>query len=116
MRVAGYEPRPSVLSRLFNTHYRGRSISFQSASRWLGGRAIPGQDKLQVLSSMLGVEPHALRFGRGRVAEPRLAAWPAGIAGRDQRAIEAFLALPPSHRELVGELVRALAGSAENMP
>jgi transcriptional regulator with XRE-family HTH domain len=115
MRVAGYEPRPSVLSRLFNTHYRGRSISFQSASRWLGGRAIPGQDKLQVLSRLLGVEPHALRYGGRHVAEPRLG-WRAGIAGGDQQVIEAFLDLPPRHRELVGELVKALADDRNRGP
>jgi hypothetical protein len=115
MRVAGYEPRPSVLSRLFNTHYRGHSISFQSASRWLGGGAIPEQDKLQVLSRLLGVEPHALRYGGKHVAEPRLG-WPAGIARGDQQVIEAFLALPPRRRELVGELVQALAGDKDRKP
>jgi transcriptional regulator with XRE-family HTH domain len=116
MRVAGHEPRPSVLSRLFNTHYRGRSISFQSASRWLRGRAIPGQDKLQVLSRLLSVEPHALRYGGGRhVAEPRLG-WPAGIGKGDQQVIAAFLALPPRRRELVGELVQALAGDRDRKP
>lgn len=109
MREAGHEPRPSVLSRLFNTHYRGRSVSFQSVSRWLGGRAIPGQDKLQVLSRLLGVQPQALRYGGRQVAEPR-PGWPAAIAGEDRHVIEAFLALPPRHRALVGELVQALAG------
>ena len=33
------------------------------ASRWLRGRALPEQDKLQVMADLLGVEPHALRFG-----------------------------------------------------
>lgn len=115
MRVAGYAPRPSVLSRLFNTNYRGRSISFQSASRWLGGRALPGQDKLQVLSRVLGVEPHTLRYGGRHVTEPGLE-WPAGIASGDQQVIDAFLALPPRHRALVGELVQALAGDLDRRP
>ncbi|KAF1722985.1 transcriptional regulator [Pseudoxanthomonas wuyuanensis] len=110
MQAAGYEPRPAVLFRLFNTHYRGRSVTFQSASRWLGGRSMPEQDKLQVLAAVLGVEPHALRFGTGkrRVAETR-AAWPAAAAGaRERQVIDAFLALPVKQRELIGELVRAL--------
>ena len=46
MRQAGYEARPSVLFRLFNAHYRGRSVSVQTTSRWLSGQAIPAQDKL----------------------------------------------------------------------
>ena len=59
-----------MLFRLFNARYPGRSVSFQSTSRWLGGRSIPEQDKLQVLAELFGVEPHHLRFGGGyRVAE-----------------------------------------------
>ncbi|MEE7561217.1 transcriptional regulator, partial [Xanthomonas sp. Kuri4-2] len=80
MRAAGYEPRPAVLFRLFNTRYAGRSVSFQSASRWLGGRSIPEQDKLQVLAELFGIEPQRLRYGSGqRVAEPR-AGWPTGVS------------------------------------
>jgi transcriptional regulator with XRE-family HTH domain len=110
MQAAGYAPRPAVLFRLFNAHYRGRSVTFQSASRWLGGRSIPEQDKLQVLAAVLGVEPHVLRFGTGksRVAETRVA-WPSMTGIRDRQAIEAFLALPVKHRELIAELMRALA-------
>lgn len=112
MRAAGYEPRPVVLFRLFNSRYRGRSVSFQSASRWLGGRSIPDQDKLVVLAGLLGVEPHVLRFGTGkhRVADARTG-WPV-MNARERQIIDAFLALPPKQRELVGELVRALARSA----
>ncbi len=108
MGAAGYEPRPAVLFRLFNARYRGRSVSFQSASRWLGGRSIPEQDKLQVLADLFGVEPQRLRFGDGkRVAESR-GAWP-GMGVREREVVEAFLALPLRQRELVGELVKALA-------
>lgn len=111
MQAAGYEPRPAVLFRLFNAHYRGRSVTFQSASRWLGGRSMPEQDKLQVLAQVLGVEPHALRFGgagKRRVAETR-AVWPSAAGARERQVIDAFLALPVKQRELIAELVRALA-------
>jgi hypothetical protein len=111
MQQSGYEPRPAVLFRLFNAKYRGRSVSFQTTSRWLGGRGIPAQDKLQVLADLFGIEPHALRFGlphRSRVAEPRTP-WPAGTGSRERHVIETFLALPPKRRELVAELVKALS-------
>jgi hypothetical protein len=114
MQQAGYEPRPTVLFHLFNTRYRGRSVTFQTTSRWLGGRAIPAQDKLQVLADLLGADPHTLRFGtstRARVAETR-ATWPAGAGSRERQVIDAFLRLPPKKRELVGELVKALADEA----
>lgn len=111
MRTAGYEPRPAVLFRLFNARYAGRSVSFQSASRWLGGRSIPEQDKLQVLAGLFGVEPHNLRFGAGdglRVAEPRLP-WGLPVGAREREVMEAYLSLPARQRDLVGELVKALA-------
>lgn len=111
MQQAGYEPRPSVLFRLFNAHYRGRSVSVQTTSRWLSGQAIPAQDKLQVIADLLGVEPHGLRFGtpaRSRVAESR-AVWPAGVGSRERNVIDSYLQLPPKKRDLVGELVKALS-------
>ncbi|HEY0181131.1 MAG TPA: helix-turn-helix domain-containing protein [Dokdonella sp.] len=109
MREAGYEPRPAALFKLFNSHYHGRSVSFQSVSRWLNGRSIPAQDKLRVLAKLLGVEPQRLRFGdapRG-VAEPR-GAWAIGLKPLDRETIEAYLALPASQRRLVRELIAAL--------
>lgn len=111
MQQAGYEARPKVLFHLFNTRYRGRSVTFQTTSRWLAGGAIPAQDKLQVIADVLGVEPHALRFGapaRSRVAETR-ATWPAGVGSRERQVIDAYLKLPPKKREVVGELVKMLA-------
>lgn len=109
MRAAGYEPRPSVLFKLFNSRYRGESVSFQSASRWLNARSIPAQDKLQVLARLLGVEPHALRFGShaSRVGEPR-PSWQNAVHPLDRETIEAYLALPPARRKLVRELIAAL--------
>jgi transcriptional regulator with XRE-family HTH domain len=111
MQALGYEPRPAVLFRLFNAKYRGRSVSFQTASRWLSGSSMPEQDKLQVLAALFGIEPQVLRFGkesRHRVAETQTA-WPSGTGVRERHVIEAFLALPPKRRELVGELVKALS-------
>ncbi|WP_433852353.1 hypothetical protein [Stenotrophomonas nitritireducens] len=108
MSAAGYEPRPAILFRLFNARYTGRSVSFQSASRWLGGRSIPEQDKLQVLADLFGVAPQTLRFGDApRVAEAR-AEWNA-VGARERAVIDTFLGLPVRQRELVGELVKALA-------
>ena len=116
MRKAGYDPRPNVLMKAFNSRYAGASVSEMSASRWLAGKAIPNQDKLQVLAGLFGVEPQVLRFGHGgrssRGAEER-ASWPAGVGSRERQVINAFLALPPKRRELVGELVAALGQGGE---
>lgn len=109
MRDAGYEPRPSVLFKLFNSRYRGESVSFQSVSRWLRGRSIPEQDKLQLLARLLGTEPHVLRFGgsSSKVAEPHVD-WRSEFRPQDREAVEAYLSLPAPQRKLVRDLIFAL--------
>jgi hypothetical protein len=111
MRRSGYEPRPNALMRVFNSRYPGTSVREMTASRWLGGKAIPNQDKLQVLAELFGIEPQELRFGKsskGRVAEAR-GAWPPSIGPRERQVITAFLALPAKRRDLVSDLVDVLS-------
>jgi len=113
MRAKGYTAKPGVLLKQFNSHYTGRSVAFSTASKWLRGIALPEQDKLQVLAELFGVEPHELRFGRrggSRAAQPP-GAWQA-VGARERQVIEAFLALSPKRRELVGELVAELGKPA----
>ena len=112
MRAAGLEPRPSVLLNLFNSRYWGRSVTFQAVSRWLKGEAIPAQDKLMVLAELLRIEPSALRFGVQAQArlEARQRNWDEAAGYLERETFEAFLALPPSQRKLVGDLIRVLSG------
>ncbi|MGV3725500.1 transcriptional regulator [Hydrogenophaga sp.] len=111
MEAAGLEPRPGVLLNVFNAHYWGRSVSFQAASRWLRGEAIPAQDKLLVLAEVLKVEPEVLRFGqavRHRVQEHRRR-WDEGAGYQEREVFDTFLSLPAPQRKLVREIVMALA-------
>ena len=111
MVAAGLEPRPGVLLNLFNAHYWGRSVSFQAASRWLRGEAIPAQDKLLVLAEILKVEPEVLRFGqavRHRVQEQRQR-WDEGVGYQEREVFDAFLGLPAPQRKLVREVILAFA-------
>jgi transcriptional regulator with XRE-family HTH domain len=116
MRAKGYDPKPGVLHKLFNSHYQGRSVAFSTASKWLRGMTLPEQDKLQVLADLFGVDPQLLRFGRAgkgvRVAEAPHA-WPAGVGVPDRQAIEAYLALPIAQRQLLRELIKTLGESAK---
>ena len=82
MRAKHLAPRPGVLHKLFNSRYHGEPVAFSTASKWLHGKAIPVQDKLQVLATALEVEPQRLRFGdagKVRVGEApaswAMAAW-----------------------------------------
>ncbi|HEY3520034.1 MAG TPA: helix-turn-helix domain-containing protein [Rhodanobacteraceae bacterium] len=114
MRDADYAPRPGVLHKVFNSRYAGRSVSFTTVSRWLRGKAIPQQDKLQLLADLLEIEPQVLRFGGSvsKVGEPKRTK-PESLKPQDRGAIDAYLALPASRRKLVRELIAQLADSAQ---
>lgn len=111
MREAGLEPRPAVLLNLFNTHYWGRSVTFQAVSRWLRGEAIPGQDKLITLAEALQIEPEILRFGDAvrdsvRVRRQR---WDEGVGYLERETFDAFLQLPAPQRKLIREVILTFA-------
>jgi transcriptional regulator with XRE-family HTH domain len=106
MRAAGLEPRPAVLLNVFNTHYWGRSVTFQAVSRWLRGEAIPAQDKLITLAELLKIEPEVLRFGdvvRKSVRVKRQG-WDEGVG-----YLDAFLQLPAPQRKLIREVILTFA-------
>lgn len=109
LRAAGINPSAAELEKRFNSRYTGAAVTAQAISGWLTGRYLPKQDKLRVLAELARTDPHVLRYGGGRetVSEPRLI-YPSGVGPRDRRVIDAYLALAPKRRELVGELVEAL--------
>ena len=111
MTLAGYEARPVVLEREFNTRYWGRSVTLQGVRRWLRGEAIPSQEKLQVLADWLGVEPEVLRFGAAvrHSVQERRQRWDAGVGYQEREAFEAFLKLPAPQRKIVREVILAFA-------
>ncbi len=111
MLAAGYEARPSVLEKGFNSRYWGRSVTFQAASRWLRGEAIPSQEKLQVLAEWLKIEPHALRFGEQAAESIRAKRqqWDKALDYQERETIEQYLGLPIAQRKVVREVIAAFA-------
>jgi len=111
MAAAGYEARPAILEKEFNSRYWGRSVTFQAVSRWLRGEAIPSQDKLQVLANWLGVEPHVLRFGTrvSQQVKDKKKSWEEGIGYLEREVFEAFLDLPTMQRKALREVILGLA-------
>lgn len=111
MTAAGYELRPVVLEREFNSRYWGRSVTFQAVRRWLHGEAIPSQEKLQVLAEWLKVEPHVLRFGEQVTKSVRASRkrWDEGLGYLEREMFEAFLSLPAAQRKLLRELILTYA-------
>lgn len=111
MTKAGYQTRPVVLEREFNTRYWGRSVSVQAVRRWLRGEAIPSQEKLQVLAEWLNVEPQTLRFGQDWKAalEAHQNRWEETVGHVEREAFEAFLRLPALQRKIVYDVIMTYA-------
>jgi len=107
MVAAGYEPKPAVLEREFNTRYWGKPMTLHGVRRWLRGETLPTHHKLLVLSEWLAVPPQQLGFGDEiyRKVEQRRARWDSGIGYQDQELFEAFLKLPVPQRKLIREVI-----------
>ena len=111
MKAAGYEPRPAVLEREFNTRYWGKPMTLHGVRRWLRGETLPTHEKLLVLAEWLGVPPQLLNYGDEiqRKVEQRRARWDSGIGYQDRDLFEAFLKLPIPQRKLIREVILTFA-------
>ncbi len=111
MTAAGYEPRPAVLEREFNTRYWGKPMTLHGVRRWLRGETLPTHEKLLVLAEWLGVPPQQLNFGDEiqRKVEQRRARWDSGIGYQDRDLFETFLKLPIPQRKLIREVILTFA-------
>ena len=113
MQDAGYTASPSVLEHEFNLRWWGRSISTQAAWSWLNSKAIPAQDKMQVLADWLKVEPEVLRFGEAvrKSVQAYRQRWDEGMGHQEREAVDVFLQLPVQQRKIVREAILAFAKS-----
>jgi transcriptional regulator with XRE-family HTH domain len=111
MKAAGYDPKPAVLEREFNTRYWGKAMTLHGVRRWLRGETMPTHDKLLVLAEWLAVSPQQLGFGDeiARKSQERRARWDSGIGYQDRDIFEAFLKLPVPQRKILREVILAFA-------
>lgn len=111
MEAAGYEAKPAVLEREFNTRFWGDPMTLHGVRRWLRGETLPSQEKLLVLAEWLEVPPQELSFGEEALkrVEQRLARWDSGIGYQDRELFEAFLKLPVPQRKVVREVILTFA-------
>ena len=111
MKAAGYDPKPAVLEREFNTRYWGKAMTLHGVRRWLRGETMPTHDKLMVLAEWLAVSPQQLGFGDeiARKSQERRARWDSGIGYQDRDIFEAFLKLPVPQRKVLREVILAFA-------
>jgi len=111
MKAAGFDPKPAVLEREFNTRYWGKPMTLHGVRRWLRGETLPTHEKLLVLAEWLAVSPQQLGFGDEvqRKVEARRARWDSGIGYQDRDIFEAFLKLPVPQRKLIREVILTFA-------
>ena len=111
MTARGYEAKPAVLEREFNTRYWGKAMTLHGVRRWLRGETLPSQQKLVVLAEWLEVPPQQLRFGNepNQRLQQRRARWDSGIGYQDRDIFEAFLKLPVPQRRLIREVILTFA-------
>ena len=111
MTDAGYAASPSVLEHGFNLRWYGRSISNQAAWSWLNSKAIPTQDKIQVLAEWFKVEPEVLRFGNAvrKSVQTHRQRWDEGVGHLERETFDAFLQLPAPQRKLIREVILTFA-------
>ena len=111
MQAAGYAVSPTVLEHEFNLRWHGRSISTQAAWSWMNNKAIPTQDKVQVLAEWLKVEPQVLRFGEAvrQSLQKRHQRWEEGMNHLERETVDTFLQLPAPQRKLIREVILTFA-------
>lgn len=64
LKKSGRSTSPTHLVTEFNAHFGGPKVHVHTCRKWLHGEAIPTQEKLVVLSHMVGVSPDWLRYGQ----------------------------------------------------
>ena len=113
MERAGYEARPSVLEREFNTRYWGKPMTLHGVRRWLLGETMPRNDKILVLAEWLGEAPQNLGFGiEGAGSAGQARRGPKAGAYRDEELMNALMSLPVSQRRVVREVILTFARDA----
>ncbi len=97
--------------REFNSRWLGKPVGRQTVWKWLNGKAIPTQDKLQELAKWLKLDSQHLRFGDHvqmhlRAEQKR---WDEGIGHLERETFDAFLQLPAPQRKLIREVILTFA-------
>ena len=113
LTTAGYEARPSVVEKQFNSRYWGRPVTFQAVRRWLRGDSIPEQDKLLVLAEWLDIDPQMLRYGAptGWSIKEKRRSWESQLSLEDEQLFKTFLTLPATKRKVIRDVILAFAAA-----
>lgn len=95
---------PTRLTLEFNLQHHGKPVTVQAVRKWLGGDAIPAQDKIVTLAGWLGVSAEWLRFGGAHAVKQE----PARYQVHDRKLCNDLMKLSDEHRAVVRALVTSL--------
>jgi transcriptional regulator with XRE-family HTH domain len=99
------------LGHAFNRRWGKNPVSVQAVSLWINGKAMPRNERLQVLAKVLRVDPLALMFGAPETmsAADRRRGWEERMSYAERESIEAFLRLPTKQRLIVRDVIATYA-------
>lgn len=115
MEAAGYEAKPSVLEREFNSRHWGKPMTLHGVRRWLQGETMPDHNKLATLAGWLQIPAHELAWSSSapRQARERPAPWSVPLGYEDRELFNLYLRLPVPKRRLAREVILAIARAHE---
>jgi transcriptional regulator with XRE-family HTH domain len=101
------------LAQEFNQRHSGKDVTHQAVQKWLGGEAIPTQDKLRTLGNWLNVSIAWLRDGEGK-ENSGLSAQDAATGSyriniSEQELMRRYRKLNDRQQQTVIEIITALA-------
>jgi transcriptional regulator with XRE-family HTH domain len=99
---------PAAIAREFNLRYEGTPVTPQAVRKWLGGSALPSQDKMRALALWLETSPHWLRFGEGESPAAKARQETAGYRVDAGWVAKKYESLNDVHKKMAVEIVLAL--------
>ena len=106
LRDSGRSTSPNALAQEFNVRFGGARVHASSCRKWLQGEAIPTQEKLVVLSHMLGVTADWLRYGEStRIMDLDV---PTPYSKPELALLADFGRLPARDQDIVRQLIRQM--------
>jgi transcriptional regulator with XRE-family HTH domain len=111
MEAAGYEAKPSVLEREFNSRHWGKPMTLHGVRRWLLGETVPSHEKLGTLAEWLQVPAHELAWDSVQAPQAREqpAPWSVSLGYEDRELFNLYLRLPVPKRRLARDVILAIA-------
>ena len=111
MEAAGYEAKPSVLEREFNSRHWGKPMTLHGVRRWLLGETVPSHRKLATLAEWLQVPAHELAWDPVEMPQAREqpAPWSVSLGYEDRELFDLYLRLPVPKRRLARDVILAIA-------